>query len=73
MDGKWKIAQDLLSPWKGRLVFERYVQGQWLVQGIDRRYDDCCKTIHNPTEPAYSVFKEVPGCPAKAGVILNYH
>lgn len=73
LDGKWKIIEDLDSPWKGRLTMEKYTQGQWLVQGFDRKYDDICPTLHSPAEPIYNVFKNVPGCPSKAGVSLKDH
>lgn len=72
VDGKWKILQDLKSPWKGRLTMEKYTQGQWLVQGFDRKYDDICSSLKNPAEPVYDVFKSVPGCPSEAGVSQGF-
>lgn len=68
INGKWKMVNDLNSPWKGSLKMEKLIRGEWLVQAFNREYQDICPTLHNPAEPYYSVFKDVPGCPSKAGV-----
>lgn len=74
LNGIWKVTKDLESPWYLAIYTERYERGQWNAFAYNKRIKDFCAVMHNPTEPWYGFFKQVPGCPAKKGVriVLNF-
>ena len=67
-NGSWKFLHRLQSPWRGSMITEKYVRGEWLMQAFSRQYSDICATFHNPLEPFYDFTKDMVGCPAEKGV-----
>lgn len=72
LNGTWKFTRDIEAPWNFKVFTERFERGQWNVFAFNRRVNDLCSVLHNPTEPWYNIFKHVQGCPIKSGV-RKYH
>lgn len=71
LNGTWKFLKDVKSPWVYVIYTERFERGQWNVYAFNKRVSDFCKVIHSPTESWYNIYKNVDGCPLKAGVSFN--
>lgn len=72
LNGSWKFLKEVSSPWVYVIYTERFERGQWNLFAFNKRVPDFCKVIHSPTEPWYMIYKNVPGCPLKAGVGIIY-
>lgn len=70
MNGTWKFLKELKKPWKAHLQLEKYDRGEWLVQALDKDYDDFCEPLHRVTEPWYYFFEDKESCPVPAGVSI---
>lgn len=53
---------------KGRYMYQKYIRGEWVMQGFDGRYADFCVSFHDQTQPFYTQMNHLPECPMKAGV-----
>lgn len=71
MNGTWKFLNEIKRPWKANVRTEKYTQGQWLMQALNRTYDDFCDSLHLATEPWAYAFEGKESCPISAGV--NFH
>lgn len=69
-NGTWKLLVDLKSPLKSR-AYAEYRDGDttWNIRAFDRKYENSCASMKNPTNPGYFFFKNV-NCPASKGVSL---
>lgn len=72
LNGTWKFLKEV-KKWKGQNIAEQFDRGAWSKRGIDRKWDDFCPQIHNPTELWYNMFKKVKECPFPAGVNLTIY
>jgi hypothetical protein len=71
-NGSWKFLKDVSTPWYTHFYVERELRGSWVINSFDRNNTDYCANIHNPLDPYYYMFKNVQGCPIKAGVLKCY-
>jgi hypothetical protein len=68
LNGSIKFNADVKAPWKSRVINQKFIQNEWVMQAYDRKFEDFCSSIHNPMEPWYNSLKHVPKCPYKKGV-----
>lgn len=70
-NGTWKFVKELKKPWKAHLRLEKYERGEWLVQALDKDYDDFCEEIHKLGTPWAYAFEDKDKCPVAVGVSIN--
>lgn len=67
MNGTYYFHREI-KKWPMKFYTMRLVEGNWVSAPFQRKVDDFCKSIHNPIEVWYFIFKQFRGCPIKKGV-----
>ncbi|KAL7013996.1 hypothetical protein ACKWTF_015690 [Chironomus riparius] len=67
---KFLIGFDKLP---GRIFYEKYHQGEWLMFGFSGRYGNFCFTYHDRTQPFYYYMDHFPKCPVEDGTEWTFN
>lgn len=70
-NGTIRFLKPVKAPWKVHAYAERFTRGQWTLYGYNKKIDDFCTVMHNPTEIYYKWFKVCPKCPLEVGAIIK--
>lgn len=73
INGKWKFLKEVRKPWQCHIYMERFDRGRWIVNVFNRKYEDFCKVIQDPTQPWFQQTRKWKHkhCPFPKGV--RYH
>jgi hypothetical protein len=74
LNGSWKFAKEVKSPWTAIIFAEKYIKSEWVVERLSKKIPDFCEVIQGPNEPWYYVTQhfEHKECPFPAGVSLSW-
>lgn len=72
--GDFKFLKEVKSPWKCKIFIEKFDRGQWNIAIINRKVDDICPSLQNPSEPWYDFFSKFhqKNCPFAAGHVETF-
>lgn len=70
-NGAIAFRREIKSPWTLHVYAERLERGQWGIYAFDKKCEDACEVIKDPTLPSYYYTKDLQKCPIKAGVSMS--
>lgn len=67
-NGSVAFLKPVKAPFKLYAYAERFIRGQWVLAGYERKITDFCEVMHDEEETYYKFFNPCPFCPFEAGV-----